>query len=328
MNIPKSFVTSININAIGFEVSESGLISTITYDFNEYSKLNNLDITLELTSLTSENSTIYINGEEVSIQSLLANKSKKYDIYFYNNSYASEISEHLMDLNEYISPEITEKYYSYIFNNTYILNNRLIGFPIDRGISIFYSNKESLDEDDKSLQKTWKDILDLMFDGDDSNEMRSIYENLLSYYADLESQETIEGLEVYQQILIVTLSEGINIGINNYIDKEKKLEAIKVLEFLLSKEEQKKLIMNQKVFSGMNELYYDDEVCSVISCDVFRNIQLFPQYNQEGKENIDEYPTNFENNIFEFLNGNKTTVDVLDKVNDLTLLHQMTLDTN
>jgi len=102
-------------------------------DFNEYARKNNIDITLKITVFTSANSTVYTDGGKITIESLLENKSDKYDIYFYFYSNVHGYGEHLLDLTGYISPETIELYDSNIFRRTCIINNRLVGF-----VNIFF----------------------------------------------------------------------------------------------------------------------------------------------------------------------------------------------
>jgi len=232
-----TFVRSIQINAIVFEVSSRGKFSMLIDDFNEYSKKNNLDITLELTIFSSSNSTVLKSGDSVTIQSLLANKSTKYDIYLYFYTDTPKISEHLLDLNEYISPEITDMYYSDIFNRTCIINNRLVGFPLTRSFTALYSNKELLNKYERPIPKTWEDLLKTaeyieeeeekrknntnyinlsgLYKKDDNDGLKSFFEVLYSYrksielyYPDLKSQEAIEALEMYKRILNIASIAG------------------------------------------------------------------------------------------------------------------------
>jgi len=108
--------------------------------------------------------------------------------------------------------------------------------------------------------------------------------------------------------------------------KIKKKAAIKVLEFWLSKEEQKRMIINKGIVSGFKELYYDDEVCSKLDCDFYRNLQLVPQYNRGGKD-YEEYSKKFRMKILEFIDGNKTASEVLEEIINLNEIHHLSLDT-
>jgi len=97
-------------------------------DFREYALLNNIDITFNITAYTAENSTVYSNSGKITIESLLKHESDKYDIYFFHFSHIQGLDEHLLNLYEYISPEIIEMYNCNIFRKTCVVNDRLVGF--------------------------------------------------------------------------------------------------------------------------------------------------------------------------------------------------------
>jgi len=314
-----NFVKSIRIEAISFEIDDDGLFNTYVNDFNEYSKKNNLNITLGLTLFTSANSTVYTNSGQVTIQSLLASKSKKYDIYFFTFTHSPEYSDDLLDLTNYISPEIVNLYDSNLFRDTCIFDNKLVGFPANRILSVLYSNKKLMDKYNKPPPKTWEELYNttsyileeekklnhtslLGYTGlfvDESggsvsfNEMLYSYRKTKdSYYPDYKSQEAIDAMNMYKKLMTyassgydkifgtiftgeslfikyyfydglypqyrvseipgwregisVSMLSGIDVGIIKYISEEKKIAAAKVLEFILSKEEQKKVVMQKK----------------------------------------------------------------------------------
>ena len=118
---------------------------------------------------------------------------------------------------------------------------------------------------------------------------------------------------------------GMDVGISKYIDEERKLAAAKVLDFFLSLEEQKRIVMNRKTFSGIQSLYNDDEVCSVVDCNLYRNLQLSLRYHQE-REDYEIYNKNIRKYVYEFVNGNKTAAETLEKMNDLVYIYQITLN--
>ncbi|ORX86176.1 periplasmic binding protein-like II [Anaeromyces robustus] len=397
-DILTSIVKSINIKAISIDVSDDGVVSTLVNDFNDYSIKNNLNITLDLTLFTSKNSTVHTTGDTITIQSLLENKSRKYDLYIYTFPYAPQFSEHLLDLNNYISKDIINLYDSEIFRETNIINNRLIGFPINRSFTVLYSNKKLLKDYNKSIPKTWEELLNTtnyileeernkghtsllgltgLF-GDDSGGSVTISEMLGSYrktissdYPDLTSQEAVDALEMYKKLLTVAssgyesifktiyigdsifikywnyedlyplyeISElpgwkegisvsnigGLDIGITKYTDKENILASIKVLEFMFSKEEQKEMILKKKIYTGIKDLYDDDDVCSIVKCNFYKNLQLFPYYNFNRKD-YTEYSSKIRKYVYEFTNGNKTASEVLNDMNNLSSICQIKLN--
>jgi len=78
-----TFIKSIHITGISFDVNTNKVFSTLVTDFNEYAKNNNIDITFEVILFTKENSTVYSDGGQITIDSLLQGKSDRYDIYLF-----------------------------------------------------------------------------------------------------------------------------------------------------------------------------------------------------------------------------------------------------
>jgi len=125
-----------------------------------------------------------------------------------------------------------------------------------------------------------------------------------------------------------SILSGSDIGISKHIDENQKKAAAQVLEFLLSKEEQRKMIINRKIFTGINNIYYenDEEVCAAVDCDFYRDLQLNLRYHNE-LYNYQDYHQSFRDYVYEFVHGNITAVEALDKINDLLYIHKITLDT-
>lgn len=99
----------------------------IINDFNKYSFENNLDITLKLTTLTSSNSTAYINDYGFMIKTLLTKRSKKYNIYFFYDSFIKDYGVHFMNLKEYLNDDYIKKFSSELIKKGYMNNDNLIG---------------------------------------------------------------------------------------------------------------------------------------------------------------------------------------------------------
>jgi len=120
---------------------------------------------------------------------------------------------------------------------------------------------------------------------------------------------------------------GTYVGINIHSDIEKRMAAVKILQFILSKDTQKKIIMEKHAFSGVKELYFDEDVCSVISdCELQRNIQLLTRY-QFLRPDYVAFSDQFRHYAYEYLYGNKTVTEVLNNINDMTRIYYFTIDT-
>eukprot|EP00833_Pecoramyces_ruminatium_P013756 jgi/Orpsp1_1/1187788/evm.model.d7180000060183.1 len=128
-------------------------------EFNKYAKNNNLDITLKLTALTLSSTTSYINNYNSMIETLLKKHSKKYDIFFYYGSYTTKYGPYFVDLEQYLSKEHIEKFDSNTLNKICIYNNKVVSLPVTLDIDALYSNKILLDKYNKTIPKTWEELI-------------------------------------------------------------------------------------------------------------------------------------------------------------------------
>jgi len=112
-----------------------------------------------------------------------------------------------------------------------------------------------------------------------------------------------------------------------YSSKEKQRAAIKVLEFITSKEVKKELSLSISIISGMSSLYDDEEVCKVMDCELFKSIQPVVRPTKEN-ENYDDYSIKFRNYVYDFIYGDKSAKEVLKKVVDLRKIYLVSLNTN
>jgi len=112
---------------------------------------------------------------------------------------------------------------------------------------------------------------------------------------------------------------GQSIIINKYISEEKKIAAGKIIDFLLSEDYQKKGVINNGKQSAMKEIYYDDELCSVVDCTLFRNLQLVsrPIY---LLNDYTKYSLKFRKYLYNYLYNNATAEDTLQKIDDIATI--------
>jgi len=118
---------TIILKAIAYAKDENNQIFTDSVkEFNEYSKKNNLDITLYLNLLTRSNSTGLSNDIGSSIENLLERKKNKYDLYFYENLFTPLYSPYLYNLKELLSEEHINLFNENILNQTCYYHNKLV----------------------------------------------------------------------------------------------------------------------------------------------------------------------------------------------------------
>jgi len=92
------------------------------------------------------------------------------------------------------------------------------------------------------------------------------------FYIPLDSQYYISPIPGEKEGISASCIGGQSIIINKYISEEKKIAAGKIIDFLLSVDNQKKGILNNGKHSALKEIYYDDELCSVIDCELFNSL--------------------------------------------------------
>jgi len=137
---------------------------------------------------------------------------------------------------------------------------------------------------------------------------------------------------------------GFNIGINKLLEitepksitNTEKLEAaIKVTEFLISKDLQKKLFVNRDIIASMPSLYEDEEVCSVNECELYKKMQPIVnriyEINELSKEinRRSYYEDNFRKFAVNYLfNDDVDLEDTLRKIEDITKIYYIPLDSS
>jgi len=104
---------------------------------------------------------------------------------------------------------------------------------------------------------------------------------------------------------------GYNIGINKYIDEQKKEAAIEAVKFITSYELQKELVMNYGVISPITKMYEDEDVCKKANCDILKSKQLIARP-ANGNSNYSAWSEKFRHAIFEYLYGDKDVSTVVE----------------
>jgi len=80
--------------------------------------------------LTSENSTSDVSNYGFAVESLLAKKSKKYDIYFFLSGNTKSSGQHFVNLEEWLSKEYIDMFDSGLLSGSCIYNGHVVGFVI------------------------------------------------------------------------------------------------------------------------------------------------------------------------------------------------------
>jgi len=141
--------------------------------------------------------------------------------------------------------------------------------------------------------------------------------------------------DIYKKSILPGRMDGIsgsclgsyNIGISNYINEEHKRGSIEVFKFIFSKEFQKEIIIkNFHQYSGIIDLYKDEEICSILKCDILNNLQLIER--PISIKNYETFEIKFINYFYDFLYGSKSAKEALQSIEDITKIYYMDLKDN
>jgi len=139
------------------------------------------------------------------------------------------------------------------------------------------------------------------------------------FYLPFEFMFYVSPLPGEKEGISASCTGGQSIIINNNISEEKKIAAGKIIDYFLSLESQKKYTLNNGKFSALSEIYYDDEVCGKIDCNLFRNLQLVSRPIHVWR-NYDEYSLKLRNYMFDYLFGNATAEYTLQKMDNIAYI--------
>ena len=120
---------------------------------------------------------------------------------------------------------------------------------------------------------------------------------------------------------------GYNVGINKYIDEAKRNAAITAYSYITSKEMQKDFVMDFGIVSGIFSLYNDEEICSKWDCSFFRNLQFTTRPTSKSNDYI-SYSKTIRDYVYQFLYGDKSESEVLNEIDNITKVFDLTLNTS
>ncbi|ORY08501.1 hypothetical protein LY90DRAFT_519018 [Neocallimastix californiae] len=306
---------SIVINSVVLTYSDNDdLFKRVNEEFNKYSLEKQLNITLNVITYTTSNTTNFEKEYGATIDQLLYKRSKKFDVFFYDVVYTKRYSNYLLDLYSWFPREHIELYSKGVALKTCTSNGKWIGL-MGKNVFVPYWNLYILLEN-QEVENSFS--INSLLNGN------AIY---LKYWYYPHG-------DAYKKSVLVGKNEGVsgstiggyNIGINKYIDYKHKLAAIEVLKYFTSKEFQKNFTIAEKYFTGISSLYDDEEVCSAIACDLAKQFQ--PIARPLLTEDYDDYSKEFRGYIFKFLYGNETASKVLSDIVDMTKVYEIVLNTD
>jgi len=230
-----NIVEAITITAVAHIFSQKGEIYQILKNsFNEYAKKENLDIQFDVVVFSNENSTNEVDNYAYTIDSLLAKKSTKYDLYFYFGSSNGDFSPNLLNLDEWLPKEHIAMYDPGILKSNCISDDgHTMGLPISVDVNALFSNTKLLSAYNKEIPKTWDELIEtskyiveeerkknntdlIAYNGllNPSSRILSLYSFINSYrktqdseFPPLKSQETVEALKKLKEVINKTTTK-------------------------------------------------------------------------------------------------------------------------
>ena len=123
---------------------------------------------------------------------------------------------------------------------------------------------------------------------------------------------------------------GNNISIAKYpndkaYDKRKEA-ALFVFKYLASREIQKEFLTKRILIPGIMDLYYDEDVCKIAHCQLFRSIQPIGKPIFE-RDDYNYYAEKFKIYFSEFLYGNVSAKDALKNIKDISYIYEISTST-
>jgi len=114
---------------------------------------------------------------------------------------------------------------------------------------------------------------------------------------------------------------GYLMGINKYIDDEKKRAAAEVITFFTSEYIQKEIILKKyQSFSGLFKLYDDKKVCTFTYCELIKSLQSIERPSSIIN-NYESYSNRFTSLVSDFLYHGKSTSSTMKELDDIIKIH-------
>ncbi|ORX77361.1 periplasmic binding protein-like II [Anaeromyces robustus] len=145
------------------------------------------------------------------------------------------------------------------------------------------------------------------------------------YYAFLNDRYILSGLPGSKPGISGSVVGGYNLGINKFISETSRDAAVIAFQFMTSKNMQKRFVLKNNIISPIPSLYFDDDVCQYLDCELFKNIQLTVRPNDKASD-YSNYSENFRNKIYEYLYGEKSAHEVLQEIDDITKIYYFSIN--
>jgi len=159
---------------------------------------------------------------------------------------------------------------------------------------------------------------------------KAIFINYWAYPIDYSTYRLTSLPRGSQEILVDSISavKTINIGINKYISKEHIKVASEIIEYLTSRDVQRKYADQASIISSMKDIYNEGEkICQLIDCSFIQKAQ------EKGNVVLNDLCHNpdsekIKNHIYDYLFRNRKLSVILKQINDLTKVYTISIKPN
>ncbi|ORX61247.1 periplasmic binding protein-like II [Piromyces finnis] len=152
---------TVTINTIAYYQNGAGeTIGLMVDKFNNYASENNLDIDLNLVYFGKTNSSETFEFYESFIESHFKKEFDKYELIFLNDLTIGTFGEHLLDLSDFVSKDLRKLYSGKSYYEHCFYKDKWISLPIFLDLTVLYSNDFLLKKYNKSLPKTWDELIE------------------------------------------------------------------------------------------------------------------------------------------------------------------------
>jgi len=126
-----------------------------------------------------------------------------------------------------------------------------------------------------------------------------------------------------------TFVKSTNLSIGKNISEDRKKAAVEYLKFVASKETQKKYIINNFLYSAMTELYDEEDVCSIIECNVIKEASPLAVENNDIDYFADDiYIAKYRDYLLDYIYKDKPLSDAITKIDDMRKIYKFSLTTS
>jgi len=150
----KEWANGIEINVLTKDDNSLSVYYNYICDsFNNYARMNNLDIEMSIKTYNDES----YDGGDV-LDSIIAHKTDIYDMYIFDQRDSANYADSLLNIYPHLSKQIDMYDYRIISNIN--VDGKITGLPLFLNYDVLYSNESLLSKYGKKAPQTWDDLFE------------------------------------------------------------------------------------------------------------------------------------------------------------------------